>query len=519
MEQKTDYSRMFKSILTKLFGVIGAGIFLYLTIYSFRYTEYFPSQYSEILAVKQDQALLHLLSLVLLVAGCRFLTRFRGDKNRKYGLILVMVLTFAQALIWVLISGLSPCADQQSVFQAAVDVLHGRYDYFHADGYFGSVKFQMELGAVFQFFLVLFRSEHYLVLQIVNACCVPAIVYAGDRIVRIAFDEEKTEIYYLTAMLFCFPLIFYTPFVYGEELSVLSGFLMVWMLLEVIRRKRNICMLPGAFAAVIAIFTKGSSWIIVIASVIILVLYACRQKRVQLLLAAFLIVAVPILSGNLLTAANRRLSGSALDQGIPAIAWIAMGTNTDDVIRAGWYNGYNFNTYAACGFDRQKTMQASEETIRQSAAEFRANPHLLLRFLKNKSLSQWNVPDYECLASNSNFTEKPTGFVKSIYEAGAGKALAIFLNEYQWLLYLGILAGCVCAFRGRDAFFQNLLLLILIGSFLFSLLWEAKTRYEFPVLLYMIPYAAYGWEKMYAGMQKWLCAVKVALSEETFAKE
>ena len=40
---------------------------------------------------------------------------------------------------------------------------------------------------------------------------------------------------------------------------------------------------------------------------------------------------------------------------------------------------------------------------------------------------------------------------------------------------------------------ENYLLLIgVFGGFLFTLIWEAKTRYAFPYYILMIPYAAIG---------------------------
>ena len=37
--------------------------------------------------------------------------------------------------------------------------------------------------------------------------------------------------------------------------------------------------------------------------------------------------------------------------------------------------------------------------------------------------------------------------------------------------------------------------IILVGGVLFSLLWEAKTRYIFPYMIYMLPCAAIGLTK------------------------
>ncbi len=47
--------------------------------------------------------------------------------------------------------------------------------------------------------------------------------------------------------------------------------------------------------------------------------------------------------------------------------------------------------------------------------------------------------------------------------------------------------------KNKERFFHIRPAVILIGSFLFSVIWEAKARYTFPSLPFMMIVAVYGW--------------------------
>lgn len=65
-----------------------------------------------------------------------------------------------------------------------------------------------------------------------------------------------------------------------------------------------------------------------------------------------------------------------------------------------------------------------------------------------------------------------------------------YMKVYQLLLYGGIFILLLTRIRKPTDITWYLLLIAAFGGFLFSLIWEAKTRYVFPYFLMLIPYLA-----------------------------
>ena len=66
------------------------------------------------------------------------------------------------------------------------------------------------------------------------------------------------------------------------------------------------------------------------------------------------------------------------------------------------------------------------------------------------------------------------------------------MKIYQMVLYASILIWLLASIRKQKGIEQYILLIAVFGGFLFSLIWEAKTRYVFPYLIMMLPYGAMG---------------------------
>jgi hypothetical protein len=99
---------------------------------------------------------------------------------------------------------------------------------------------------------------------------------------------------------------------------------------------------------------------------------------------------------------------------------------------------------------------------------------------------------YQCLAMNNAFYEEPEGLAWEIYFNGKDVYLENFMNIYQLLIYGGVVLALIFM-RKKWVKIENYVLLIgVYGGFLFSLIWEAKTRYILPYFIMMIPYAAIG---------------------------
>ena len=70
------------------------------------------------------------------------------------------------------------------------------------------------------------------------------------------------------------------------------------------------------------------------------------------------------------------------------------------------------------------------------------------------------------------------------------------LDRMQFILYLGMFCYFVFAVRGDSDPLRHILAVTIIGGFLFSVIWEAKTRYIFPYYMMMFPMAVQGYQAL-----------------------
>jgi len=499
----------YRKTMGKIIAAAIFGIFFYLTFCSFCFSYQFSLRYNESASFMTDVWYLHLFILIPVVLLFKFLPEAllkRQEKAKMISMIfLLFVMTMATAagFIWVNANPCIPCADQRDVFRAAIRIPLGLYSYFRPDGYLGVYQFQIGLVTLFEWILHLAGQTDYHVIMYANVCCLPVIIFAGYQALWVCYENRRMQVLYCIFMLFCFPLLFYTPFIYGEIFAVTTGISLIWMVLLIIRRQKIRYLLPAVFFAVIGVWSKGSNWIPIIASVIFLLLYSVRRKQILLAICAVIIVLVPISGNKMLVSYYENLSGTELNQGVPLTAWIAMGLHQEYNEKDGWYDAYNYNTYADSNFQKKETDQISRRYIAYRLGEMAEDKKGALLLFQNKILTQWDAPDYESLAANSFFRTRPTGFVYEMYFGQLHWNMEAVMDEYQWILYLGVLMGAFAAIKkNREPFYHLIFMLTVLGGFLFTLIWEAKTRYTMVYLIYMIPCAVYGWEKFLSKMEE-----------------
>ena len=76
-----------------------------------------------------------------------------------------------------------------------------------------------------------------------------------------------------------------------------------------------------------------------------------------------------------------------------------------------------------------------------------------------------------------------------------------FINVYQSLIYLGVFLFLGSGLFQKRRITQYTIFVVILGGFLFHILWEAKSRYILPYFIMMIPMAAVGLQSCYSGME------------------
>lgn len=499
----TKGSKVIEKILILVVVILGLISSLYLLYYNLRYSYAMDLKYNQETFEYGDLIWLHVLSLVLfcfvVLVVCRSCVKreYIGSHKRRNGSLIVFAgIMFLISLLWIFGIKNSPANDQGWVLDMISELEKGNYDVLLPHGYLGAVQFQIGLATVFWFIFKLFNNFNYQIIQVVNASCVFWLVIFNGWYIRKLTSKSYVETVYKVLAIACIPLYVYSAFVYGEMISITVGMVMVWLVYQYIQTDRMILIIPIGVCAVLGTMTRGNYWVLIISISIMLGWYAVSRKKWKYGILLVSIILLPILQKEIMISSYEYKAGFEMEAGMSKELWIAMGMQENGDVANGWYNGYNFKTYNEVGQDSEAASQLAKAYIRDRSEMFKNGAADWKTFYKEKFLSQWNEPTYECFSATDRVITGKTPLAESIYSGTIHWYIEEFLNQYQLIIYAGFLLYIVFSYLKKAPFLNYLIPIYVIGGMLFSALWEASSRYVFPYFVFMIPCAAYGWTSL-----------------------
>ena len=382
-------------------------------------------------------------------------------------------------------------SDPAMVYDAARHYFKGNLDYFEQGSYLHSYPHQTGL-MLYNAFLMIFGKDAS-VNFFVNLLLVIGINYVIYKTADLMFKNRLVNI---VAVVFAFaflPQLFFVLFAYGLIPGLFFMCLAMYFTLKLTRTEKMIYILPLSVFAGLAVLIRKNYIIGVLAMVIYLTVMSKSRLRVRLLAAvcAFVCALLPM---KLILGYFEDRTGNDLDNGVPSVMWIAMGTDLDNRDRApGWYNGFNYYTYINEGYNAEPTAEIGKEKLRQNIERMKSEPSAAYEFFFEKAVSMWCENTYQSIWSGpleecSQYTD--TELLKDIYNGGeTEKDIAFFcegVNQLIWSFALIFLAAL-----GRKQDGWQIFMLFFVGGFLFHLMWEGKSQYIYPYVFCLIPCSAY----------------------------
>ncbi len=452
--------------------------------------------------------------LVLLIVSMNRQT-VSGETIRK----LAMVWAGAVCLCSILLFRAIAKCDSEFLSEAAIQFIKGNYSAFQAGEYLYMYPFQLGYTAFIELIYRVFGIENYIVFQLINMCCIIRIIALLGDITRELFESEticKIEMYLSMGLL---PLFLFSTFIYGDILGWYLGAQAVFYMICYLKRENRWDIFKTSLWLTCGVLVKNNINILVVAAVIMLLLYAFMKKKKCFLFWALEIAVVSQLAIAIVNGIYSFRIGESIPEGIPKIAWVAMGVQEphEDGSASGWYNGYNWTVYVENAYDSEKTSQVCAENLKQSVGRFFESPGAGLRFFYDKFTSQWNEPTFMSLLTNEWYSrnEEPQSAIAVFLLYGTGKDILYeVMKAYHFLIFLLTTVGVAAVikkWKPEQAYF----ILNIFGGMLFHMIWEAKTRYVLGYFVLMVPIAAYGfWELIKAvqnlNMEKGQRSIKAA---------
>jgi hypothetical protein len=409
-----------------------------------------------------------------------------------------------------------PTSDQNTVYWIAQDFSNNNYAAMSPEGYLSCYPHQLGLIFFYELFIrltnllrpiipfldrmIVESPQTYLfILRFVNLLAAVCLVEIGSKITEKLFQNDKTTFFYVLSMLGCIPFLLYIPFMYGEILSLAFIFLGFWFFIKLLESKGYRSLLYGLLVVLLislGTIVRKNTLIVVLAFAIICLYTAFHQKRFLLILYASLLVYFSTFAcPNWIQSMYETRANQKLNEGVPSLAWIAMGLQEGGGTSGyGGNNGFNFDTFVASNYNAKETMNISIHSIQESVSKFLGNPIYMINFFSHKLTDSWTEEDFGVFWSTvSNY--KPFTIFTAIYQPGIIHTLIVYIMKvFQIIIYIGVLCSMAKAIRQKKFLTIESLLfsIVIIGGFIFYLFWESGCRYIFPYFLMAIPTAADG---------------------------
>lgn len=486
-------------VCSKIVAVIGIFVFLFLTIYAWRYTK--RLLFSEYFSNERDSILCNALicvGVLVLVFGIRKVTEHISSVLVHVVAILCSVGVTVFCIYFAGAADAYCVGDAEQIYVTAGALFEGgdlswmrEYDYFKV------YPFQLGLAYIYSLFFRLSGQSGYFVIYCVQALLSGISVYAGYRITKELFCSRATEIVYLIAIIAFCPMYCYSLFIYGEAIGVCFALLSIWCFLTANREKNRIeikilCWILTAVFMTIVYIVRSALIVIWIAMAVIQLFFFLQKRNWRPLITVGIILPVMLTVQKLPIKAVEKQADTEFTTACPAVMWVAMGFQEEKGSNRGpgTFNDFNRLTFIGCEYDEERASQIAWESISQQWKAWLHNPKEMVGFFKEKSLIQWIEPTYGALVMTCYFIE-PQEWVQNLYYGEQSEVFLKFMNGYQGIVYLAILGYYVIIMRGKADVRQLLPGVALLGGFFFSLIWEAKSRYVYPYMVMILPCVAY----------------------------
>lgn len=244
-------------------------------------------------------------------------------------------------------------------------------------------------------------------------------------------------------------------------------------------RRKLVYMIPCGIAMTLSLIMKSNYAIVFVGIALYLLFDSVMTKKLKSTIGLVIVIAIYIAGSRSLNIAVEKLTDAPLAQGIPKIAWVAMGMN-ESVNTPGWFDNYNGYVYEKNNRNQDATVAEAVSHIKQRRKAILTTN--LLRFYYKKITSQWNNPTWECFDMQDRSTH--TFHIRAV-EAVSDDNNWIYkdiLNVVQTLLNFGIIMYIAYKWKNIKGLriYELFKAVIMMGTFVFYMFWEAKDQCTVP---------------------------------------
>lgn len=417
--------------------------------------------------------------------------KYFGMSDKKM-MIMFLLLALIVSVYWLITNDyhLADFDDAYNVFRSAKAIAN--YDYSVLGNHTYINVYPNNLGLLtYELICIKIFGEFWSIyfIRIVNIVFMLLGYYYLYRITDILFNDKMVNCTVVFLMFLSGQYIFYSFFLYGNCLSYSLAIMSVYYLIKYIKYKKNINLVLSSVFIVCSVTIKMNSLIVLIAESLYLLLNSVKTKKIFVIIILF-VNFIGAYCGTIGIQKFWSVRGDADydNTKLPLLCWVAYGVNYNEKTPGRYFPEFE-EFHFANDFVQEYTNIEARRYINQAKSAFLNNPILGIRFYSKKFLYSWASPQYE--AFDQYRFSKLTYLNKEVISGNINTFM-----DYVWDAAVSIVAIGIIAFLFINKKERQILdyigCVIVIGGFLFHIVWEVKAIYLYQYYMYLLPYAAYG---------------------------
>lgn len=424
-------------------------------------------------------------------------------KNKNYIGVAVTVIISLFLIWWISITCYAPVNDQMTCFECAKAFLQGNKEEW-ASGYMSLFPFQNGLVFFDMLLVLLFGDNAYVAFQYINVLFFITAVIAVYKTCGYMFKKDNSLFIWFALLLF-YPFAIYVVYCYGTMIGFSFAALAVMFLFMYFDKRRLRYLALCSVSMIISIVMKPN-YSIVLVGIILYLIYDVIVSRLKMkkpdrrifrksIIGLLIVIAIYFTGSKAVNFMFDTITGYH-NNGIPKIAWVAMGLHGDRVTE-GWWDGYTEWVYKRNNRNEKATIQECVNNIGDRITIL-TNEKKLTKFFYKKISSEWNNPTWECFNIQGGKSNAPGNQIKETVQQGNNEVYKEILNIWQTLINFGIILYIFTKWVNFKSFsvYELFNAVLMIGAFIFWTVWEAKSQYVLPYYYFIIPYAVVGWKSI-----------------------
>lgn len=472
--------------------VVSFVILTILTITNLRFSTYVMN-IREHITVRSTNLWLIAGNLVILLLLFYLIVKYSEKIDEKKLFLLFSMIYFVMGIYLIMNINCVLRYDALSVHDASIAMHRGDFSTMDRGHY--TYRYPHQLGFLIYEYLIGFISHDAKLLFGINLIAVLVINFFMYQIAKEIFENQhKINLVTITLSFLFFPQFFFITFAYG----LIPGFCLlmigIYCLLRFVRTEKWKWMILSGIFLMLAVLMKKNFIIAMVACLCYLLLQWLQKKDKKFLDFMLLIVVIFVIGKMTMTKGFESYSGKKVNEGVPSILWVAMGTDPKNHKRSGgWYDKKYVNVYKNTNFDRKRSAKIGEEMVAGYFKYYKKYPARAYRFFGKKITTTWTDPLYESIFSGPKQEAGQYVKIKYLYhlfnEEKYDTALYIVMKAYIILL---MISTWIFVWKYLKEYEKaNLGMIFLIGGFLFHLFWETKGQYVYPYIFMQIPASSY----------------------------